>query len=84
MNKLTSESKALRSLNISKSLHYATLANQRINLVLIILEILNATVSLQEALHQIKTKRLAGLASTRTSKEKGEIASYLTEEKRVL
>jgi hypothetical protein len=53
---------------------------RRINLVIITSEILDATVSHQEALRQIRLERLANLASTRTPEEKAEIASHLTEE----
>jgi hypothetical protein len=52
-------------------------AAQQIKLILIALEILNATIELSKVLRQIREQRLENLASNRTSEEKGEIARQL-------
>ena len=53
------------------------MAAQRIELILIASEILDATVELSEVLRQIREQRLENLASNKTPEEKGEVARQL-------
>ena len=53
------------------------MAARRIELILIVSEILDATVELSEVLRQIREQRLENLASNKTPEEKGEVARQL-------
>ena len=74
MDELTSESKAPY---IKLKALLANVAAQRIELILIVSEILDATVELSKVLRQIHEQRLENLASNRTPEEKGEVARQL-------
>ena len=60
------------------------MAARRIELILIVSEILDATVELSEVLRQIREQRLENLASNKTPEEKGEVARQLRLERNVV
>ena len=60
------------------------MAARQIELILIVSEILDATVELSEVLRQICEQRIENLASNRTSEEKGKVARQLRQERDVV